>query len=69
MSLCYANLAMWLHRTNQGANLSAFVGDEALDLDCVAWGGERRLPQALHERVDHRHGDLAPLLHLVKDLR
>lgn len=53
---------------SQGANLGALVGNEALDLDSVAWGGEWCLPKALHERVNHRHGDLVSLLHLVKDL-
>lgn len=49
-------------------NLCARLGDEAFDGDSFPWGGEGRLPQALHEGVDHCHGDLAPLLHLVQDL-
>lgn len=42
--------------------------NEALDINGVPWGRNRRLPQALHEGVDHRHGDLPSLLHLIKDL-
>lgn len=48
--------------------LGARVGDEAFDLHSVSWSGKRSLPQALHKWVDHRHGDLTPLFHLVKDL-
>ncbi len=49
-------------------HLCAGVRDEAADADGVSGRGQRRLPQALHERIDHGFRDLTPLLHLVKDL-
>lgn len=49
-------------------NLCARLGDEAFDGDRLPWSREGRFPEALHEGVNHRHGDLAPLLHLVQDL-
>lgn len=49
-------------------NLCAWLRDEAFNGDSFPWSWEGWFPKALHEGVNHRHGDLAPLLHLVQDL-
>ena len=50
------------------SDLSARLRNEALNLHSVSRSWEWSLPQLLHEWVDHGHGDLPPLLHLVKYL-
>lgn len=51
-----------------GSDLGARLWNEALNLHCVSRSWERSLPQLLHEWVDHGHGDLPSLLHLIKYL-
>ncbi len=50
------------------SDLSTRLWNEAFNLHSVSRSWEWRLPQLLHEWVDHGHGFLPPLLHLVKYL-